>query len=245
MGTDIHLLVQIQRDPTWTPNGRGYWSTVHPPAWWPRDEYATKRIAELTTKLPDGQAAEDLALVCRDWGEDRNYDLFGVLANVRNASGFAGVQRLDTGWPSIAPDRGLPEDLDATDNEYEGKWLGDHSHTWLTLEELLAYPWTTARNRVGVVTLEQFAERERTGVAYDTWIGDTWGPGIVTFTSDEVRAGVTAPLDARIHVRDSWPVTAAEACGRWHDTLLPAFQRFADEEGVTPNRVRLVMGFDS
>ncbi|WP_206689631.1 hypothetical protein, partial [Streptococcus pseudopneumoniae] len=40
---------------------------------------------------------------------NRNYDLFGIIGNVRNGTGFAGVV-LGTGWPSIADHRGLPED---------------------------------------------------------------------------------------------------------------------------------------
>ena len=41
---------------------------------------------------------------------DRNYDVFSILADVRNGYGFAGV-RTSTGFDPIAPGRGLPSDL--------------------------------------------------------------------------------------------------------------------------------------
>jgi hypothetical protein len=65
--------------------------------------------------------------------DDRNYELFSVLANVRN-----GYQ--------IAP---ISEPRDYPDNMHQvSKWLldgydfVDHSPTWLSLEEVLAYDWS-------------------------------------------------------------------------------------------------------
>lgn len=42
--------------------------------------------------------------------QDRNYDVFSILANVRNGYGFAGVVT-SSGFEPIAPGRGLPDDL--------------------------------------------------------------------------------------------------------------------------------------
>src|SRR4030095_12024926 len=77
----------------------------------------------------------------------RRYSLFGILGNVRNGSGFAGVDTGDS-WPSITDRRGLPADSPIDINresdydEPDGKhWLGDHSHTYVTLDELLAFDW--------------------------------------------------------------------------------------------------------
>ena len=77
--------------------------------------------------------------------EQRNYLLFAVLADVRSRDGVT----------PIAEPRGLPDDIgypvhgleDPCDGDLyvdlEGgrKWMGDHSHSWLTLAELEAYPW--------------------------------------------------------------------------------------------------------
>lgn len=65
--------------------------------------------------------------------EDRNYRLFSVLANVRNGDGLT----------PIAEPRGLPQDIHKfTDWYLEDVDPIDHSATWLTLEEVMAYPWT-------------------------------------------------------------------------------------------------------
>lgn len=60
-----------------------------------------------------------------DW---RQYGMYGFLANVRNYSAV----------PPISTPRGLPDGLPAGD--YEGdSYLGYHSHSWLSVAELLAF----------------------------------------------------------------------------------------------------------
>jgi hypothetical protein len=63
-----------------------------------------------------------------DW---RSYGMYGFLANVRNYSDV----------PPIAEARGLPKDYPKTahsdEDNYDG--LGDHSYSWLSVEELLAF----------------------------------------------------------------------------------------------------------
>lgn len=63
--------------------------------------------------------------------DDRNYRLFGFLANVRGTGGhFEG--------------RGFPDDTswkDLPDGVENRNWLGDHSFTYATLYELQNAPW--------------------------------------------------------------------------------------------------------
>lgn len=75
----------------------------------------------------------------------RNYHDFAVLANVRNGTGFAGSITGDT-WMVLFDEKGLPEDIGYVELETisfvnnEGDedtyWLGDHSHSYLTLAEI-------------------------------------------------------------------------------------------------------------
>lgn len=60
-----------------------------------------------------------------DW---RDYGTFAFLADVRNYSGIK----------PIAAARGMPHDADYDEGETE-HWLGDHSYSWLTLDELLSF----------------------------------------------------------------------------------------------------------
>lgn len=70
--------------------------------------------------------------------DERSYMLFGVLAGVR-----------DNRFDPIAEPKGIPSDLEYSQSPDEPDdftivddfWLGDHSHTHLTLTELFEYDW--------------------------------------------------------------------------------------------------------
>lgn len=71
-----------------------------------------------------------------DWNESfysgRNYDLFSILADVRNGNG---VDPID--YP-----RGIPEDASSGYLFVCNQWKGDaHSHSYFTLDELLNVDW--------------------------------------------------------------------------------------------------------
>jgi len=74
-----------------------------------------------------------------EYYEERNYDLFAILADVRNGYGFAGVVT-SSGFVPLDQPRGIPPN--ASDDVR--KWCegGDHSHSYCTVAELLAYDWT-------------------------------------------------------------------------------------------------------
>lgn len=82
----------------------------------------------------NGDKWEDLPFEPFDW---RSYGMFGFLADVRNYSAV----------PPIAQPRGLPPDIVRSnpnfygehDDDYNG--FGDHSFSWLSVEELLAFDY--------------------------------------------------------------------------------------------------------
>lgn len=247
MGTDIHCRVQHRHSYTHRDFFTGaektehYWRTIDPPAWWPRDKWETKWIAEEEAKYAATQSVDALRTLVRrrsEWIIGRSYSLFAILANVRNGYGFAGVET-GTAWPSIAPERGLPDGVDVDDKD--APWLGDHSHTWMTVAELLAFDWHgTTQTHYGVVPLDTY----QPGVRPSTWSGMVSGRDIVTVEESAVD-GLTVPVGTRVYVRQAWQWTAAEACQWFVDDYLPAFRRLCDELGATPGDVRLVLGFDS
>ena len=59
---------------------------------------------------------------------DRNYSVFAFLAGVRNYSEV----------PPISEPRGLPDDID---DDGDGDYFGDHSYSWLSLDELLKFDY--------------------------------------------------------------------------------------------------------
>ena len=126
MGCDIHIAIEVQQ--------AGSWQEV---------SYARVFRFQRDANPEIGHGL----LVCPDQFRNRCYDLFAILANVRNGTGFGGCLT-GNGWPSIAADRGFPcgfnPDAVAADPlcpEDGPKWMGDHSFTWLGLEELESFDW--------------------------------------------------------------------------------------------------------
>lgn len=184
MGTDIHLYVE-------TRNTDGTWSAARLPyRGWPGG-----------AKYHDG---------CEGW-DNRNYDTFAILANVRNGRGFAGVVTGD-GFNVISEPRGLPDDIsDTLKPDEDGSrpdgapWLGDHSFSWLTYDEIVGFDWTQTTHRQGVVDPIEYL-RYRTDGQPHSWCGSVAGRGIRHITHERMDAYV-----------DSQRPRAAllEAIGQW------------------------------
>jgi hypothetical protein len=185
------------------------------------------------------------------WDQDRHYFLFAWLADVRNGYGFAGIPTHDAIKP-IAPRRGLPEDFTVVDGEdhpvacieaidprrrewldedEKGNpvaWLGDHSHSWLTADEILAAERPGAVRKDGVLTLEQYHAWDKESQP-EAWCGGVMGPNLVTSMPSEIGPGTT-------HVQVSW-IRQDDGL----DYFVNEVKRLKDLHG----EVRLVFGFDS
>lgn len=188
--------------------------------------------------------------------ENRHYALFAWIGNVRNGRGFAGVPTHDRIEP-LSDNRGFPEDFAVVDEENhpiasnsirgrraewykdedsdpaaEGHltmWMGDHSHSWLSAQEILSA--TPPRLlRTGIVGIDQFRKWDGNS-SPDSWCGGTSGPGVVVAESpSEVTEKTT---DVRIE---------------WFDDTKESFAHFIDEVRRLKDlhgEVRFVFGFDS
>jgi len=92
---------------------------------------------------------------------DRNYNLFAILADVRNGRGFAGCETGE-GFVPISQPRGFPRNVSKeTQRASDGMGADGHSHSWLTLRELLDYDWTQTTKLRGWVDLEEWTEWSR------------------------------------------------------------------------------------
>ncbi len=102
----------------------------------------------------------------------RNYGLFAMLADVRNGYGFAGVDTGDALVPIFAP-RGLPDDVSPEVKASSDSYGGDgHSHSHMTVQELLDYDWTQIMRKRGFVSKKEFA-RFRLKGRPESWCGGT------------------------------------------------------------------------
>lgn len=251
MGCDIHLIAEVRRRYIQGETPREYWTRVAPPEVFRCPRCSRDFLARSDVAWIDAKSAMR-AVTC--WYCDRNYDTFAILANVRNGYGFAGCDTGD-GFVPIAVPRGLPADL-GTENAardghdgyyYDGFWLGDHSHSWLTLRELLDYEWMHWRTlKRGVIPWSAFVDREAAGETGPPkeYCAEIAGPGIVTLSEDEARRWrriFQAVKSDGVHVRATWGTSYRAAAGEFCDRVIPGLQAL----GAAPEDVRIVFGFDS
>jgi hypothetical protein len=185
--------------------------------------------------------------------QDRHYYLFSILAGVRNGYGFAGVRTYEPVEPISEP-RGLPEDfvtdgdthpiaslehMDPRRRQWQQAeeplevWIGDHSHSWLTADEILSYAEKHRKGsqiHSGIIPIEAYKEWD--GKRPEMFAGGVGGCGVKVAESmaEAFEPGVT-------HVRVAWTENAVEPI----EYFLSEIQRLKDEYG----EVRMVFGFDS
>ena len=162
------------------------------------------------------------------WPSGRNYSLFAALAGVRNYHESA----------CIAEPRGLPEGF-SQEQKVEPYWwcghayprhgsdglyveFGDHSFSWLTLDEMLAFDWSQPVHMSGLV-----AEA-----------GSVFSRGEVTYDADgepsEYCMGTNAPAK-----EVKWTQPISKRCKDFLLTIRYLKERFPKEE------IMFVFGFDS
>ena len=160
--------------------------------------------------------------------EDRHYQLFAVLAGVRNGYGFAGVETGEEVQPISEP-RGLPADF------VEGeKWLGDHSHSWLLGTEILKWA-----EKAPTVTQTGIVSR----AVYDAWdgvskpasyCGGISGFGVLVIRDNSFERQQSSTWT---HIRIEWQSSLKDELAYFFEEV----SRLVAEHG----EVRFVFGFDS
>jgi hypothetical protein len=183
MGCDIHLLIERRE------NGR-----------WKRVPWTNEFMGKYPEDYPD--AAKPDAITMPDVFDGRNYDLFGILADVRN--GTWGAPN-----PPIAQPRGLPDDMDDRASVEDSYLIGDHSFTWVTLRELQQYPWDAPNHKRGWVSHEQAQKFRADGIPPTSYAaGGNHGEYI----------DWTEPIRASVH--------------GWVETILPLLAALGEPDDV-------------
>jgi len=178
---------------------------------------------------------------------DQDYDLFAILANVRNECRYQG-DRFD----SISDRRGFPEDISAEARD-EG-CTGDHSATWMTLSEILAFDWTRAVNKYGYlngIEFERWERNRRWAPIPDVYHWDVTGADERVVSEAEMReslarARTSSPVEqdlSNIYCRISWQEGYAQCAAQLWTVVLPRMLRLGNQYGF--DNVRLVMNFQS
>ncbi len=133
MGCDIHLRIEKRVNNEW----------VNVP-WTSEDTRKYSRHHQDGLEMPS----------CFD---ARNYNLFAVLADVRNGT-----------WGETLTPIAQPRD-EWPGEDFPDGWLGDHSFSHVSLKELQDYPWDSSYRYNAFVSHEQAKEMAETGKPPISW----------------------------------------------------------------------------
>lgn len=178
----------------------------------------------------------------------RNYNLFAVLADVRNGRGFAG-SLTSAGFNIISEPRGAPGDI-AVETRYDlEQWDVDaHSVSWLTLKEILDFDWNQTATLYGMVSWPTFVQWMQTKTAETpgprSYCGDVGGQSINKFSVEyfemlfQERRAPSDPNNA--FARVSWEVSYRSAVGKVFWDYVEYLKTLGE-----PENVRMVFWFDN
>ncbi len=180
------------------------------------------------------------------YDERRHYYLFSVLANQRKHSNLVAQV--------IAEPKGLPDGIHLDDDhcyktdcmelwqnkvdiefsepdEYLKFWMGDHSHTWLSDDEMIAWYSSSKINEVdGLILYSEYPQWDKeTAPNFDYALYD-WNA--IELTEDEYLQGKVG-----VYVRVYWQQDVREYMAYFFDEVI----RLKELHG----KVRFVFGFDS
>ncbi len=187
----------------------------------------------------------------------RHYQLFSVLAGVRNGTGFAGIKTGDAVTP-IADPRGYPEGFELSEEgsdchpiitldhmdprrrkyHEEGEalevWMGDHSHSWLTADEMLAwFESAPVVVQTGILDRADYEDWDRKSPP-GRYCGGIGGAGVVLINDNAVVREATPNWT---HIRCEWDAELNVELAYFFNEVA----RLKAEHGT----VRFVFGFDS
>lgn len=224
MGTDISMYAEVRRNKQWMKVG-----DVFKNGWYREKDEVDEWNRPYTDHPYDS----------------RNYDLFAILADVRNGRGFAGC-KTSYGFNPISEPKGLPNDIteevkDKLDNY-------GHSYSYFTLKELKEYDWEQTVVHVGVITEEQYVKMKETKENPTCWSGMVSGKDIVVVSADTMDKILSKSIDRNINVKyyvqtDFEPVTYKDCCMGFYEDTMSDLEKLIPENG-TDEDVRIIFAFD-
>ena len=220
MGCDIHLYVEKRVGGRW----------VSADTWLPDTSPVLEDEAEPRLKVPDEAR----------YYTDRNYSLFAILANVRNGWGTAGFTT-GTGFRPIAMPRGLPADVSPeVQAEADDCGRDGHSHSWLTVAELLDFDWDQTTIRRGYVDPLNYLFWKFEGKPR-SWSTGLLGQSVRTFSNEEMEEALKwGRPPAQIFTAVQWPETYRHCASDFLTQTLPRRRPLGP-----PEDVRIVFFFDN
>ena len=237
MGTDIHMACEVRRNGKWElvtdKVFKNSWYRLDSEYSWEQEEY---------TNVPY---------------DNRCYNLFAILADVRNGSGFAGC-KIGEYFNPISTPKGYPEDMcdelkgDINYYDYDertGLLSNEHSASWLTLKELLEYDWNQMHRNYGYVSENAYRDFIMKGEHPDSWYGGISGRDIIHLSEEEmvdlIRGQYPREEGKQYYTACYFkPLTYKDSSSGFYDDVIPVLQTLVPDGGTNED-VRLVFDFDS
>lgn len=241
MGCDVHIYVEKKIDGQWQAIKGVNEPDVEQYEIWAEEDKAKGERTYWQERLASAEAGE-LHFIY----SGRNYELFAMLADVRNGRGFAGCDTGDRLNP-IAEPKGLPEDVSPEAAKGADEWGCDgHSHSYLTVRELLEYDWNQINVLRGFVNENEYRHFKEHGEP-DGWCGGVGGPGVAKITNaqmDELLADpATHKEDGKYYYTQiQWSLPYHASAGSFYTWSLPKLKELAGDD---PESVRIVFWFDN
>lgn len=229
MGCDIHLFIEIK-------NEADQW--VH------HDWRAKHKDGE----DEDGSPIYNYESLFKDpFDVGRNYNLFAVLADVRNGRGFAGVDSGDA-LNTISDPRGMPIDVTSEVSEEADSWGDDgHSHSYHTLATLELFDWNQVSIQRGIVDADGFRTLTENG-SPNAWCGGVGGGRVKMINNaemqtevDRIKDGGNVATISHLYTRVQWEEKYADCFPYFVNTFIPALRQLCGD----PDRCRIVFWFDN
>lgn len=239
MGCDIHFNAELFRQKRWTTiadpirkcsfcKGSGKNPNVDV-------------IANSTYTTTDCYFCEGKGMTHDAWYHGRDYSLFSILADVRNDGSIKPISR----------PRGLPRDVSKRSKHALSG--GDHSHSWLGLDEVIEWEGWDAQKIVETVWVEPkgyallLAERAGTArpgshLEHLAERGSAWIDLTNIEMENVVESGVWLPKH-RTKVTSEIPI---RKCGEvFFKMTVKPLTKLAQKRGLTTSHVRFVFSFDN
>jgi len=216
MGCDIHCYVEIRTGNSWEKVGKIF---DHP--WYnPKEPTRVDGDYEWNAKKTDSPYM------------GRNYELFGILAGVREPD-----------FVRLADPRGLPRDVGMEVKRMSDGWgIDGHSHSYLTLRELLDFNWfQNGTEQWRIVSPEEYDRWKRTGKP-DSRSKGVMGSLTRTVSNEEMEKIIKQGGEKGISyfTKVTWYETYKSCCVNFVTETIPALERLGD-----PEEVRIVFWFDN
>ena len=174
--------------------------------------------------------------------DNRNYDVFGILANVRNGRGFAGVE-METEFIPISEPKDLPFDVSEEVKRESVDWDTDaYNRSYLTLKELLTYDWYGRKTKKnGIVTKEQAKLFRETGETPTIYAAQVFSSE-EDYNYEKIEWEVSYYESARDFVDEVIPALKKLVHTSKQDSLFSFLEKLTEEQMES---IRIVFWFDN